>query len=61
MWTRAGALPRTRRLRRAVNAVAAAGVSAVLLGVLGFGYGTMGPGDLASDKFELRLGLLHTH
>jgi penicillin G amidase len=32
---------RTRRLRRVVNGVAAVAVSAVLLGVLGFGYGTI--------------------
>ena len=34
-------MPRSRRLGRVVNAVAAVGVSAVLLGVLGFGCGTI--------------------
>jgi penicillin amidase len=41
MFTRDRVVDRTRRLRRVVNVVAAMAVSAVLLGVLGFGYGTI--------------------
>ncbi len=41
MWTRERRVNASGRLRRVVNAVAAAAVSVLLLGVLGFGYGTM--------------------
>jgi penicillin G amidase len=41
MFKRERHVMRTRRLRRVVNAVAAVAVSAALLGVLGFGYGTI--------------------
>jgi penicillin G amidase len=41
MFTREKDVIKTHRLRRVVNAVAALGVSAALLGVLGFGYGTI--------------------
>jgi hypothetical protein len=41
MFKRETAVTKTCRLRRVVNVVAAVAVSAVLLGVLGFGYGTI--------------------
>lgn len=41
MWVRDGRVFRNLRLRRVINAVAAVVVSAILLGVLGFGYGTI--------------------
>ncbi len=41
MFSRERVVIKTRRLRRVVNAVAAVGVSAALIGVLGIGYGTI--------------------
>jgi len=41
MWARERRAKRSRRVRRTVNAVVAIGVSAALLGLLGFGYGTI--------------------
>jgi penicillin G amidase len=41
MWARERRAKRNRRVRRTVNAVAAIVVSAALLGLLGFGYGTI--------------------
>jgi penicillin amidase len=49
MWTRDWRVTR-RRYRYALNAVAAVAVSAVLLGVLGFGFGTIRPSAPPSTR-----------